>query len=105
MLCVCSVVFDFSATLWTLAHQTSLSVEFSRQEYWSGFPFSFPGCSRRESVNSFLLYCLLIFVTERLRLVGGHLYKIKLYFCISELWMFRFLLCLIHTQIDRRIDE
>ena len=26
------------ATLWTIAHQVSLSIGFSRQEYWSGFP-------------------------------------------------------------------
>ena len=32
-----------SATLWTIAHQAPLSVEFSRQEYWSGLPFSSPG--------------------------------------------------------------
>ena len=31
------------ATLWTIAHQTPLFVEFSRQEYWSGLPFSSPG--------------------------------------------------------------
>ena len=24
---------------WTAAHQVSLSMEFSRQEYWSGLPF------------------------------------------------------------------
>ena len=28
---------------WTLARQTSVSVEFSRQEYWSGLPFPSPG--------------------------------------------------------------
>ena len=27
------------ATLWTEAHQVSLSTGFSRQEYWSGLPF------------------------------------------------------------------
>ena len=27
----------------TIAHQASLSVEFSRQEYWSGLPFPSPG--------------------------------------------------------------
>ena len=27
------------ATPWTAAHQTPLSMEFSRQEYWSGLPF------------------------------------------------------------------
>ena len=32
-----------SATPWTVAHQASLSVEFSRQGYWSGLPFPFPG--------------------------------------------------------------
>ena len=28
-----------SATLWTVAHQAPLSVEFPKQEYWSGLPF------------------------------------------------------------------
>ena len=32
-----------SATPWTVAHQASLSMEFSKQEYWSGVPFSSPG--------------------------------------------------------------
>ena len=31
------------ATLWTVAHQTPLSMEFSKQEYWSGLPFPSPG--------------------------------------------------------------
>ena len=42
--CVCvshSVLFD-SATPWTVAHQAPLSMEFSRQEYWSGLPFPSP---------------------------------------------------------------
>ena len=30
-------------TLWTVAHQVPLSVEFPRQEYWSGLPFPLPG--------------------------------------------------------------
>ena len=30
-------------TPWTVAHQTPPSMEFSRQEYWSGLPFSSPG--------------------------------------------------------------
>ena len=29
--------------LWTIAHQDPLSMEFSRQEYWSGLPFPFLG--------------------------------------------------------------
>ena len=38
----CSVVFD-SVILWTIYCQTLLSMEFSRQEYWSGLSFPFPG--------------------------------------------------------------
>ena len=30
-------------TAWTVAHQAPLSMEFSRQEYWSGLPFPSPG--------------------------------------------------------------
>ena len=30
-------------TPWTVARQALLSVEFSRQEYWSGLPFPSPG--------------------------------------------------------------
>ena len=31
------------ATLWTVAHHTLLSMQFSRQEYWRGLPFPSPG--------------------------------------------------------------
>ena len=39
---MCSVVSN-SVTPWTVAYQVPLSMEFSRQEYWSGFPFPTPG--------------------------------------------------------------
>ena len=32
-----------SATPWTAAYQAPQSMEFSRQEYWSGLPFPSPG--------------------------------------------------------------
>ena len=43
---VCGCVSSLShvqlfATPWTIACQTPLSMEFSRQEYWSGFAISF----------------------------------------------------------------
>ena len=41
-MCVLSHVQLF-ATLWTVAHWAPLSMEFSRQEYWSGLPFLTPG--------------------------------------------------------------
>ena len=38
---MCEVVQLF-VTLWTVAHQVPLSMEFSNQEYWSGLPFPTP---------------------------------------------------------------
>ena len=39
---LCSAV-SYSVILWTVASQAPLSMEFSRQEYWSGLPFPTPG--------------------------------------------------------------
>ena len=36
-------MFDSFATAWTVAHQSPVSIEFPRQEYWSGSPFPSPG--------------------------------------------------------------
>ena len=43
--CVCSIIQSCSTleTPWTVAHQAPLSMEFSRQEYWSALPFPTPG--------------------------------------------------------------
>ena len=44
--CVCAKSLQSCLTLWTLwtiVHQTFLSMGFSRQEYWSGLPFPSPG--------------------------------------------------------------
>ena len=38
-----SVVSDSFVTPWTVARQAPLSMGFSRQEYWSGLPFPYPG--------------------------------------------------------------
>ena len=42
VLCLLNHVQLF-ATLWSAAHQAPLSMEFSRQEHWSRFPFPPPG--------------------------------------------------------------
>ena len=34
---------QFFVTPWTIAHQAHSSMEFSRQEYWTGLPFPSPG--------------------------------------------------------------
>ena len=50
------------ATLWTGAHQAPLSMEFSRQEYWSGLPFPIPenlsdlGIKRVSCIGRRILY-------------------------------------------------
>ena len=43
-MCVCAFSYiQFFATAETVAHQAPLSMEFSRQEYWSVLPFPSPG--------------------------------------------------------------
>ena len=42
------------ATLWTLTHQASLSMEFSRQEYTSGLQFPSPGDLLTQGSNTHL---------------------------------------------------
>ena len=41
----CSVMSWLSAIPWTVVYQASLSMRFSRQEYWSGLPFPSPKVS------------------------------------------------------------
>ena len=43
--CVCESLSraPVSVTPWTITRQVPLSLEFSRQEYWSGLPFPSPG--------------------------------------------------------------
>ena len=45
------------ATPWTVAHQAPLSMEFSRQEYWSRLPFPSPGDLPNQESNPCLLHC------------------------------------------------
>ena len=52
----CSVMSDSFATPWTVIHQAPLSMEFSRQEYWSGLPFPSP---RWKDIN-FIFHALQI---------------------------------------------
>ena len=43
MWCVCIYVCSVTQLCLTVAHQAPLSMEFSRQVYWSGLPFPPPG--------------------------------------------------------------
>ena len=51
-----SVVSD-SASLWIVAYQAPLSMELSRQEYWSGLPFSSPGDLPDSGIEYSCLVC------------------------------------------------
>ena len=47
-----------SSSLWTVARQAPLSMGFSRQEYWSGFPFPSPFfiCGSYKIEGTMILY-------------------------------------------------
>ena len=65
--CVCSAVSD-SATPWTVAHEASLSMEFSRQDYRSGLPFPTPICHLYSCPNRMLVsYLRASLVTQRVK--------------------------------------
>ena len=49
------------ATPWTVAHQAPPSMEFSRQEYWSGSPFPSPGDLPDQRIEPGLLHCRQMF--------------------------------------------
>ena len=52
-----SVMSDSFETLWTIACQAPLSMEFSREEYWSELPFPSPGELPDPGSNLGLLHC------------------------------------------------
>ena len=59
-MCVCAVVTQSCPTLcipWTVAHQAPLSMELSRQEYWSGMPFPSSGDLLKLGIKPSILHC------------------------------------------------
>ena len=52
------------ATPCTIAHQTPLSMGFSRQEHWNGLPFPSPGIFLTQGLNLHLLLVGKLFTTE-----------------------------------------
>ena len=58
-MCVCMLSrVQLFATPWAIAHQAPLSMEFSRQEYWSERPFPSPGALLTQGLNPRLLSLL-----------------------------------------------
>ena len=44
-------MFDSFVSPWTIAQQVPLSMEFSRQENWSGLPFPSPGYLPKKGIE------------------------------------------------------
>ena len=63
------------ATPWTVAHQAPPSMGFSRQEYWSGFPFPSPGIFPTQGSKLGLLHCRQILVKTVTRTHNKKLYS------------------------------
>ena len=55
--CMCQSCLTLCDPPWTVVHQASLSMEFFRQEYWSGLPFPSPGDLPNQGSNPGLLHC------------------------------------------------
>ena len=58
---VCAELFShvrLSATPWSITLQAPLSVEFSKQEYWSGLPFPMSGDFPDPGIERLLLHLL-----------------------------------------------
>ena len=51
------LVVPDSAISWTVAHQAALSMEFSRQEYWSGLHAHLQGILLTQGLNTGLPHC------------------------------------------------
>ena len=76
--CVCShfSCVWFFVTLWTVAHQASLSMEFSRREYWTGLPCLLQGIFTTQGSNP----CLLGFLHCRWIFYHWATWEIQIYF-------------------------
>ena len=76
------------ATSWTISYQAPLSMQFSRQEYWSGLPFPFPGDLPNVGIEHVSL-CLLHCLADSLPL--GHLGRKRHLGCFQILAIFKLL--------------
>ena len=69
--------------LWTVACQALLSMELSRQEYWSGVPFLFQGIFPTQRSNPCFLHILHWQADYLLLVHPGKLHLPKVYVCWS----------------------
>ena len=81
--CVCVFIIHLCPTPWTVVGQYPLSMEFSRQEYWSGLPFPSPGDLPDPGINLGILHCRqnLYHLSHQVSLIlcVGHIIKTQRY--------------------------
>ena len=71
----CSVMSD-SMTPWKVACQASLSMEFSRQEYWNGLPFQYFGYMGLKHIMEVILFHFYHFTETYLTCNQLHVFKV-----------------------------
>ena len=74
------------ATSWTVAYQAPPSMEFSRQEYWSGLPFPSPGDLHMVSSRSIHIAKIATYSFLQLGSIPLYIYHIFLWIDIYTLW-------------------
>ena len=82
-MCICALShLQRFATPWTVAHQALLSMEFSRQDYWSRLPFPFPGDLPNPEIKPMSLFVSCIGQADSLQLApsGKPLKAMKYHF-------------------------
>ena len=85
----CMLLSHFScvwlfATPWTIAHQASLSMEFSRQEYWSGLPFPSPIYSY---IYIYIYICIYQFFSRFFSIIGNRFEYSSLHYTAGLCWL------------------
>ena len=68
---------------WTVAHQVPLSMEFSRQEHWSGLPFPSPGDLPNPGIEN-LISCISGEFFNRLSHSLSNCYQIYYFYVVSN---------------------
>ena len=76
---------QLSVTLWTVVHQVLLSMEFPRQEYWSGVPFPTPGDLPNPGTETHVSYVSCIGRWVPYHCTTSILIKAEIY--LSQLWI------------------
>ena len=71
-----------SAAPWTIAYQAPLSMEFSRQEYWSELPFLLQRILLTQGLNLHLLY----WQADSLTLADVSSFKLYTYWILFVKW-------------------